>query len=77
MVEKRSGGRHAAGEDRGGDLGCGPEGGRLEGEGLVWAAGAEGDDEAHYGGYAGAVAVSLRRGGEVVGEEGRGRGMVR
>ena len=74
MIEKRSGGRHAAGEDRGGDLGCGPEGGRLEVEGLVWAAGAEGDDEAHYGGYAGAVVVSLRRGGRWLGRKEGGGG---
>lgn len=55
MVEEGGGGGHAAGEDGGGEFAGGPEGRRLEVEGLVRAAGVEGDDEAHDGGDAGAV----------------------
>ncbi len=55
MVDEGGGGGHAAGEDGGGEFARGPEGGGLQVEGLVRAAGAEGDDEAHYGGDAGAV----------------------
>lgn len=54
VVEGGGGGGHAAGEDGGGELAGGPEGGGLEVEGLVGATGAEGDDEAHDGGDAGA-----------------------
>lgn len=55
VVEEGGGGGHAAAEDGGGELGGGPEGGRLQVVGFVWAAGVEGDDEAHDGRYAGAT----------------------
>ena len=54
MVEKRGGGRHAAAKDGGSEFAGGPEGGGLEVESFVRAAGVEGDDEAHDGGDAGA-----------------------
>ena len=54
MVEEGGGGGHGAGEDGGGEFAGGPEGGGLEVEGLVRAAGVEGDDEAHDGADAGA-----------------------
>ncbi len=55
VVEEGGRGRHAAAEDGRGELGGGPEGGRLQIKGLVRGAGVEGDDEAHDGGDAGAV----------------------
>ena len=58
MVSESGGGGHAAGEDGGGEFAGGPEGGRLEVESLVRVAGAEGDDEAHDGGDAGAKGTS-------------------
>ena len=57
VVEEGGGGGHAAAEDGGGEFGGGPEGGGLEVVGFVGVAGAEGDDEAHDGCYAGAVKI--------------------
>ncbi|KAL9136116.1 MAG: hypothetical protein Q9175_002667 [Cornicularia normoerica] len=54
-IEESGGGGHAAGEDRGGEFACGPEGWGLEVESFVRVARVEGDDEAHDGGGAGAA----------------------
>ena len=54
VVGESGGGGHTTGEDGRGEFACRPEGGRLEVESFVRVAGAEGDDEAHDGGDAGA-----------------------